>query len=96
MMRRANKVAQLFPKHLFWDVDYSKLNPLRDSDIIIPRALFASTPESFAEDITKLESLYSPTQIVDELKRTKERISNQVCLLVSKRYHLPPFSRFHK
>jgi hypothetical protein len=87
-------ISKIFPSHLFWDIDASKLDIGSDRDIIIPRALFATTPESFNDDITKLENFYTKSQIVGELKATKERISNQVCNLVAKRYHISPFSRF--
>ena len=63
-------------------------------DIIIPRALFATTKESFVEDIEKLENLYTKSQILLHLKSTKERISNEVCSLVANRYNIENFARF--
>ena len=42
----------------------------------------------------KLEKIYSRTEIVEELKFTKERISNKVCSMDSERYHVPAFARF--
>lgn len=77
-------------------MDHSKLNLSRDKDIIIPRALFATTPETFEADIQKLEQYYSKTIILKYLKNTKERISNEVCAMVSKRYNVPTFARFKK
>ena len=77
-------------------MDYSKLNLRKDKDIIIPRASFASTKETFRSDIEKLENLYSANEILNTLKSTKERISNNVCELVAKRYHTQKFSRFSK
>lgn len=93
MKQRVN-IATIFPKHLFWDMDHSKLNLSKDKDIIIPRALFATTPETFETDILKLEELYSTKDIVKYLKATTENISNKVCLSVSKRYKVKPFLRF--
>ncbi|WP_245977471.1 hypothetical protein [Albibacterium indicum] len=61
---------------------------------IIPRALIATTAETFAEDIQPLEKLYSKMQIVRELKKTKERISNEVCKLVARRYHVRQLLRY--
>jgi hypothetical protein len=87
-------IATIFPKHLFWDMDYSKLNLSKDAAIIIPRALFATTPETFETDILKLEALYSAKDIVKYLKLTTENISNKVCVSVSKRYNVKPFLRF--
>jgi len=46
-------------------MDPSKLNLSRDKSIIIPRALFATTPETFETDIKKLEALYSAKDIVN-------------------------------
>lgn len=96
-MERSAKIASVFPKHLFWDIDMERLDAQRDKDIIIPRALFMSNADSFNTDIEKLENLYSPSDIVSNLKVTKERISNKVCELIANRYHIPAFSRFpHK
>jgi len=75
-------------------MDSSKLSLKRDKDIIIPRALYATTQETFSKDISILETYYSEKEIVDILKHTKENISNQVCELVSKRYNIKPFYRF--
>jgi hypothetical protein len=93
-VKQSVNIATIFPKHLFWDMDHSKLNLSRDKDIIIPRALFATTPETFEKDILKLETLYSRKDIVKYLKSTKENISNKVCLSVSERYNIEPFLRF--
>lgn len=51
---------------------------------------------TFNQDIQKLEYLYTPEQIITQLKSTKELISNQVCELVAKRYNIPVFYRFNK
>lgn len=86
----------LFPKHLFWDMNYEHLNSERDKDIIIPRALYMTNRQTFNQDIQKLEQLYTPTQIVNYLRATKELISNEICELVAKRYNVPVFYRFSK
>jgi len=93
-VNKRQNIADIFPKHLFWDVDMSKLNPKRDKDLIIPRALFATTEDTFADDIKRLENLYSKSEILKTLKTTKERISNTICELVAKRYNAKPFFRF--
>lgn len=93
-MKQSINIATIFPKHLFWDMDHSKLNLSRDKDIIIPRALFATNQETFPEDIAKLEQYYSKATILKYLKSTKERISNEVCEMVAKRYNAPIFTRF--
>ena len=79
---------------MFWDVDPKNLDIQDDMDFIIPRALMATTAETFAKDIQPLEQLYSRMQIVRELQTTKERISNEVCKLVARRYHVRQFLRF--
>jgi len=75
-------------------MDHSKLNLSRDKDIIIPRALFATNEETFTTDIIKLEQFYSKNIILKYLKTKKERISNEVCAMVAKRYNVPTFARF--
>ena len=93
-MKATVNIASQFPKHLFWDMDYTKLSYKRDKHIIIPRALLDTTKDTFVNDILKLESIYPKKEIVDILKNTKELVSNEVCLLVAKRYKVTPFYRF--
>ncbi|WP_286862531.1 MULTISPECIES: DUF6922 domain-containing protein [Sphingobacterium] len=93
-MSTIKDISQFLPKYLFWDVDPKNLDIEDDKDFIIPRALMATTAETFAKDIQPLEQLYSKTQIVAELKKTKERISNEVCKLVAHRYHVKQFLRY--
>jgi hypothetical protein len=93
-MKRQTDIVSIFPKHLFWDMDYSKLHLKNDKDIIIPRAMYATTSDTFEQDIQRLENLYTPSEIVKYIKNTKELISNEVCTLVAKRYNVPVFARF--
>lgn len=94
-MKPHKNIAEIFPKYLFWDVDSSKLDVQRDRALIIPRALYMTTRDSFSTNIAKLEQLYSPQQIVDQLKTTKEKISNEVCSMVADHYSIPRFYRFN-
>lgn len=71
-----------------------QLEPQRDQDLIIPRALYMTNEKSFEDDISRLEIFYSSDEIVRNLKSTKERISNRVCEMVAQRYHIPPFHRY--
>lgn len=87
-------ISDFLPKHLAWDLDIHTLDLNRDMDIIIPRALMATTPATFLNDILKLEEVYTKDNIVNELKSTRERISNKVCILVAERYQIPEFARF--
>ena len=93
-MKSVDNIATIFQKELFWDVNLSQLDIQEDKDLIIPRALYAATVDTFTEDISRLERLYKRTEIVDELKSTKERISNKVCTMVAQRYHIKHFSRY--
>lgn len=75
-------------------MDYNKLDVENHKAIIIPRALYATTAETFEADIQLLERFYTSSDIVKYLKQTKENISNKVCLSVADRYHVKPFQRF--
>jgi hypothetical protein len=93
-LRQQINIAKKFPKHLFWDMDANKLSVDKDKAIIIPRALFAATQASFENDIQRLEDLYSKKDILSILQNTKELISNEICLLVARRYNAKPFLRY--
>jgi len=93
-MKNKVNIATFFPKHLFWDMDCDKLSLEKDKAIIIPRAMYASTPDTFEKDIKRLEQFYTPRVIVKYLKNTKENISNSVCVNVSKRYKVELFLRY--
>jgi len=75
-------------------MDANRLSVKEDKAIIIPRALFATTQDSFENDIQHLEDLYSKKDILSILKNTKELISNEICVLVAKRYNTEPFLRY--
>ena len=92
-MKASINIAKIFPKHLFWDVDPAELDVQLDRDLIIPRALFATTEKISENDIELLETLYKRTEIVQELQSTPERISNAVCTLVAKLYRPKHFFR---
>lgn len=75
-------------------MDCSKLSAKRDKDIIIPRVLMTTNEDTFSENIALVETVYDANEIYTTLKNTKERISNSVCRLVSKRYNKPSFLRY--
>jgi len=93
-MPAKKRIADIFPRHLFWDVNMAALDIERDKGLIIPRALFATNQDTFNSDIKKLEALYSKSTILEELKATSETISNDVCEWVAQRYHVPVFYRW--
>ena len=75
-------------------MDASRLSLKKDKSIIIPRALFATTGASFDKDIRRLEKFYSSQEIISILRNTKERISNEDCILVAARYNAKPFLHY--
>lgn len=87
-------ISHSFPKHLFWDINMDNLSIERDKDMIIPRALFQVNNSNFDQEIKNLERFYSPKEIVECLKETKERISNDLCCLVASKYNIAPFYRY--
>lgn len=87
-------IADIVPKQVFWDMDINKLSVKKDKEIIIPRMLLATTEETFDEDISTVEKLYTANDIFTVLKNTKERISNQICRMVAARYNKPIFLRY--
>lgn len=89
-------IESVFPKYLFWDMDMKLLDWEQDEDIIIPRAFYMTNKQTFEADIKKLEKIYTPSQIVYQLKNTRELVSNDVCELVARRYAVAPFYRFSK
>lgn len=93
-MKKTLNISAFFPKYLFWDIDMAALSIEADKDLIIARAFYATTEESFEQVISILENLYSKEEIILTLQQTKERISNKVCLLVSQKYAIEPFLRY--
>ena len=74
-MKQNVNIAAIFPKYLFWDMDYSKLNPTRDKDIIIPRAMYATTEDTFEDDIKKLDiELKAWGEPLTELLQNNEKV----------------------
>lgn len=90
------QVSAVFPKYLFWEYNINSLNFDEDEAIIIPRSLYFTTKDSFQSDIEKLEKFYAKKTIAENLKNTKELISDEVCILVANRYQIPIFSIFEK
>ncbi|RXK80806.1 DUF6922 domain-containing protein [Filimonas effusa] len=93
-MKRDVNIATIFPSYLFWDMKPDRLDVERDMNLIIPRALYYTDRNSFKDDIAKLESIYSNTEIATVLQHTKEKVPNTVCELIADRYHIPRFKRF--
>ncbi|WP_218752155.1 hypothetical protein [Polaribacter sp. R2A056_3_33] len=93
-MAKTINISNTFPKQAFWDMDTNKLSIQKDKAIIIPRVLMTTNEDTFSKDIELVESVYNTNEIYTTLKNTKERISNSVCILVSKRYNKPAFSRY--
>ena len=91
IVKHSINIATIFPKHLFWDMDYSKLNLSKDKSIIIPRAFFATTPETFETDIQKLEELKGQKK-VEEAERGKFKIVPKfLCMPDTRRHNMRNF-----
>nr|WP_211357894.1 hypothetical protein [Bizionia gelidisalsuginis] len=75
-------------------MDTNKLSAQRDKAIIILRVFMTTNKDTFSKDIELVETVYNANEIYNVPKETKERISNNVCKLVSKRYSKPAFLRY--
>lgn len=93
-MSKQVNILEIAPKVAFWDVDIDSLDIDKDRAFIIPRTLSVTQIEVFTEAISKLESVYSPSDILNELHKTLEPVSNEMCDLVAKRYDTSSFKRF--
>ncbi len=93
-VKKSANIAEILPRESFWDIKFDQLNADRDRSLIVPRALYFTTPQTFDRDIEQLEKIYNKTEILKELKSTKEPLSNQLLALVASRYHVPVFHRF--
>jgi len=71
-----------------------QLDAERDMAVIVPRALYFTTPKTFNNDIERLEKIYNKNEILRQLKTTKEPLSNKLMALVANRYHVAAFNRF--
>ena len=87
-------ILEILPRESFWDMKFDQLKADRDRSLIVPRALYFTTPQTFDRDIERLEKIYNKTEILKELKSTKEPLSNKLLALVASRYHVPVFNRF--
>lgn len=81
-MKQIVNLAPILSQISFLGYGFYKLSPHQDKDIMIPRAMYATTRDSYEEDIERLERLYTKKEILEHLKNTKELISNEVGALV--------------
>lgn len=93
MKKRVN-ILEILPRESFWDIAFDQLNADRDRSLIVPRALYFTTPQTFDRDIERLEKIYDKMEILHELKSTKQPLSNKLLALVASRYQVPVFYRF--
>jgi hypothetical protein len=93
-VKKSANISDILSKESFWDIKFDQLNADRDRALIVPRALYFTTPQTFDRDIERLEKIYDKTEILKELKSTKEPLSNKLLALVANRYHVPVFNRF--
>lgn len=95
-MKETINILKKVPNYIFWDMDVTKLNIDRDRDVIISRVLMFSDVSNFNKHIAFLESLYKKETIKSVVATSNERISDEVCSLTSKRYHISITSKFNK
>lgn len=89
-------ILEKVPNYFFWDLDITKLNIQRDSDVIISRILMFSDSSNYIDNIRFLESLYAKEEIQNVIVASTERISDEICLLTSSRYNISIKSKFNK
>ena len=94
LVKKKAIIQDILSKESFCDVKFDQLDADRDRSLIVPRALYFTTPQTFDRDIKQLEKIYNKTEILKELKSTKESLSNQLLALVASRYQVPVFNRF--
>ncbi len=95
-MKKTVNILEKMPNYIFWDLDVTKLNIQRDSDVIISRILMFSDFSNYSDNILLLESLYTEETIKRTIIASTDRISDEICSLTSKRYNLPIKSKFNK
>jgi|GEM_PF-533951 len=95
MVKKNVVIAEILPKASFWDIRMEQLDPEKDMAVIVPRALYFTTPKTFDNDIERLEKIYNKREILRNLKATREPISNKVFELVANRYQVAIFHRFN-
>ncbi|POR30639.1 hypothetical protein BWK58_01245 [Flavobacterium columnare] len=95
-MKKTVNILEKIPNYVFWDLDVSKLNIQKDSNVIISRILMFSDFSNFGDNILFLESLYTEETIKRVITASTERIPDEICSLTSKRYNVPIKSKFNK
>lgn len=95
-MKKTVNILEKIPNYVFWDLDVTKLNIQKDSDVVISRILMFSDFSNYSDNILFLESLYTEETIKSVIIASTERISDEICSLISKRYNLPIKSKFNK
>ncbi len=83
------KVADIFEKSLFWDVDFEKLDWEKNSCFIIERSLVRGG----MKDVKNIMKLYTREQIIDAVKKSKnlDAVTHNFC---SNYYNIPK-SKMH-
>lgn len=85
-----NRLSDLFPSVLFWDVDINDLSPDMDKDFIIQRVL--SRHMNKLENLENLERIYSKKVIKSFAKKSSEIFGNENIEFLANYYGLKPQS----
>lgn len=83
------------PSVFFWDIDINMISIENDYGVIISRVLMFTNEEFFENNISVLEDSYGKTKVINVIKNTKERISDDICTLASIKYNTVINSKFH-
>ena len=81
----------LFPKHCFWDCRIEELDLKGDYIFIIPRLLYYVNKENFETNVQFVESIYTPSEVVEAFRISREMVDYTMCAWIAKRYNVPPF-----
>ncbi|WP_373283991.1 DUF6922 domain-containing protein [Psychroflexus planctonicus] len=95
-MNLTKNILRNIPNYYFWDLDVSKLDIQKDCHVIISRILMFSDYSNYNKNILFLEDLYCKETIQRVLSNTFERIPDDICQLLAKRYHIRVKSKFNK
>lgn len=83
------------PSVFFWDIDINLISVEEDYGVIISRVLMFTNEEYFENNISILENSYGKAKIINVIKNTKERISDDICTLAAIKYNTVINSKFH-
>ncbi|RRJ86230.1 MULTISPECIES: DUF6922 domain-containing protein [Flavobacteriaceae] len=85
---------QSIPTVIFWDMDIKKISLNRDYKIIISRILMFTNKAYFDNNIKVLEKKFSVKKIISAVVESTDRISDEICSLLSQKYDITFNSKY--